>query len=101
MNEWFRSYLSRRTQFVSVGRSCSPLTNVALGVPQGSKLGPLLFLLYINDMSKVSNMLSFVPFADDTTIFVTGKSIHNLVDLVNREIVKVDEWLCVNRLSEC
>ena len=69
---WFSSYLSKRKQFVSVHGSTSDYLEVKCGVPQGSVLGPLLFLIYINDLPSVSKVLSFYVFADDTDIFYSS-----------------------------
>lgn len=97
--QWIRSYLFNRKQYVSINGSDSPLLPITVGVPQGSILGPLLFLIYINDMSKCSNVLSFVHFADDTTVFVEGNNLEDLHLVMNRELEKVDAWLCANKLS--
>jgi len=97
--EWFRSYLCDRRQCVDVSGTRSSFLDVRTGVPQGSVLGPVLFLLYINDMSRCSDMLNFVHFADDTTVFGCGKNIRDLSNLVNADLSRVFEWLCSNRLS--
>ena len=67
---WFSSYLSKHKQFVSVNGSTSDYLEVSCEVPQGSVLGPLLFLIYINDLPTVSKVLSFYVFADNTNIFI-------------------------------
>ena len=70
------------------------MSNIIFGVLQASVLGPVLFLLYINDMHRSSNQMLFVHFVDDTTVFA-----HNVHASLNRELVGVDNWLKTNRLS--
>ena len=101
MQHWFESYLTNRKQYVSIKNCNSSMSNIILGVPQGSVLGPVLFLLYINDSDiyRSSNQMHFVHFADDTTVFASDSDIYNVHATVNRELVGVDNWLKANRLS--
>jgi len=98
-NDWFNSYVSDRKQFVDVDGVRSDMLEIGSGVPQGSILGPVLFLLYINDMNRCSNRLKFIHFADDTTVFCSGQDINTLIDEVNEELVNICTWLYANRLS--
>lgn len=97
--DWFESYLSDRKQCVSVNGSMSSYLNVTCGVPQGSVLGPLLFLIYINDLPLSTSKLAFYLFADDTNIYCESKSLDQLQNIVNKELKKVKSWLEVNKLS--
>ena len=98
-NDWFVSYLSNRCQFVSLGDVTSDLQTVGCGVPQGSVLGPLLFLLYVNDFKHCSEVLDFHLFADDANLFYKHKSLTALEITLNNELVNVHNWLCANKLS--
>ena len=97
--EWFKSYLYNRKQYVSINSCKSSMENILCGVPQGSILGPLLFIIYVNDIVNVSSILKFVLFADDTTITFSHKNITNQYDMINRELHKVCDWFKVNKLS--
>jgi len=99
VHAWFESYLKDRRQFVSIGTTHSRVSTLNIGVPQGSVLGPLLFLLYINDLSRSSDILNCVHFADDTTLFLSNENVNSLAHLANIELLNVDTWLRANRLS--
>ena len=96
---WFKSYLSNRQQFVSINDSNSSYLNIKCGVPQGSILGPLLFLIYINDIVNSSPILSFILFADDTNILLSHKNLTELINVINCELSKVSSWFKCNKLS--
>ena len=96
---WFKSYLTNRKQFVHLNGVNSTTEHVTCGVPQGSVLGPLLFLLYINDLPNISKVLKFYLFADDTNIYYESKNLNNLEKFMNKELEKLYEWLSINRLS--
>ena len=96
---WFNSYLSNRSPYVSVTGCNSSHLNVTCGVPQGSVLGPLLFLIYINDLPKSSSKLSFYLFADDTNIYFESSSLSTLQKVVNKELSRIKKWLDANKLA--
>ena len=97
--KWFESYLSERTQYVTYNSVKSARERVNCGVPPGSILGPLLFLLYINDLSSVSEYCYSVLFADDTNVFISGENVNVLCSRLNDELEGIREWLCCNKLS--
>ena len=99
MLEWFRSYLSKRKQYISINGQSSELLDITCGVPQGSVLGPLLFLIYINGLPNVSEVLDFYLFADDTNIYYESKTLDDIEKTLNEELNKLFIWLNVNRLS--
>ena len=98
-NQWFRSYLSNRKQKVFVNGVESNFLLVNSGVPQGSILGPFLFLIYINDFEKATNYFSLRLFADDTSLTATGKDLDVLFQRIYSELPAIYEWLCSNRLT--
>ena len=96
--ELLKSFISNRKYFVSVNGSTSETKTVNIGVPQGSTLGPLLFLLYVNDMSNSSSILNFKQFTDDTTITHSGPNLELLTKEIEQELSKVLDWLLANKL---
>ena len=97
--KWFESYLATRTQYVDFGGVSSDTQYIKCGVPQGSILGPLLFLLYINDLSRVSSVIFSLLFADDSNMFMSGRNPNTMIKSMNVEMVKIIEWLQVNKLT--
>ena len=96
---WFKSYLHNRTQFVEIGNTKSSYETIVCGIPQGSTLGPLLFLLYINDLPNCSKKLSFPIFADDTNMFYTCDKLQHLETIMNEELKLVFKYCDINNLS--
>ena len=99
VNDWFRWYLFDRKQITAVGNCVSDSLITQCGVPQGSVLGPLLFLLYVNDIVNSSKQFSFHLFADDTNILYAHRNLHQLEKIVNSELIQVSNWLQANKLT--
>ena len=90
--KWFTDYLYNRKQYVFYNSCKSVYKNILCGVPQGSILGPLLFILYVNDITYTSNVLEFVLFADDTTITYSHSEVITKFDMINNELQEVTNW---------
>jgi hypothetical protein len=97
--DWFKDYLYNRKQYVYYNSCDSELKDIICGVPQGSILGPLLFILYVNDIINTSNVLDVILFADDTTILYSNKDIRSKFGLINNELKEVSNWFRANKLS--
>ena len=95
-NGWFRSYLSSRKQLVSVEGKNSKLLDVTCGVPQGSILGPLLFIIYINDMRFAIKHSNVHHFSDDTNLLHTNKCLKTTRKEVTEDLKNLFDWLCSN-----
>ena len=98
-NTWINDYLTDRQQYVLYCGSESSYQTIKCGVPQGSILGPLLFLLYINDLANVSTLLHSIIFADDTNLFISGTNLQDMSRIMNNELKLLVEWLKCNKLS--
>ena len=97
--QWFNSYLSDRTQFTFVNEQESTLNYIRYGVPQGSVLGPLLFLIYINDMNRAIKHSKIKHFADDTNILYISRSLKKINKQINHDLSRIVQWLRTNRIS--
>ena len=97
--DWFKSYLSDRSQYVSFKSTNSDKFNLNCGVPQGSVLGPLLFIIYTNDLPNILKSSRVILFADDTTIFIKGKNKNILYKLIQKDLDLVTDWFKANKLS--
>jgi len=97
-NDWFRNYLQNRKQYVSLEGTNSNLSAIQLGVPQGSILGPILFLIYINDIQHATT-LNLLSYADDTTVYTSGATLRGIIPKLNEELGNLNQWFMANKLS--
>ena len=104
--EWFKSYLSNRQQYVEFKGCRSTLRDITTGVPQGSILGPLLFIIYMNDIAHATTLFNVFCFADDTTFYSNLQRFleatpagSTVSSTINKELDKIVKWLAVNKLS--
>ena len=96
---WFRTYLTGRRQYVHVNGKNSEEMVLNYSVPQGSILGPLLFILYINDLPQVSKLAEYIFYADDANIIITADSYENLKNKVDSVLQKINAWVSINGLK--
>ena len=97
--EWIQSYLENRKQFVSFNNCHSEILNVSCGVPQGSIFEPKLFIIYISDICKVSQVFKYILFADDTNLLCCDRDLNELVRVINGGLGQLQTWFFINRLS--
>ena len=98
-NKWACSYLENRSQYVCINDSNSDCMKVSCGVPQGSILGPALFILYVNDMCNVSSVVKSILFADDTNLFLVGDDLKEMCETMSFELDKMSRWFQANKLK--
>ena len=96
--KWLESYLTNRKQFVEIKDAKSKTLGIECGVPQGSILGPLLYLLYVNDICFASDC-NILSFADDTSLYLADSNLAKLFKKANEEVNKLYDWFCSNKLS--
>ena len=99
MFKWIESYLTGRSQYVIFDGKVSETRSIKCGVPQGSILGPLLFILSVNDICNVSPILFKILFADDTCVLISGNHLNNLIKMLNIELISLNNWFKANKLS--
>ena len=97
-HKWFSSYLTDRQQFVTYSGMKSQNQVIKCGVPQGSILGPLLFLIYINDLATVCKNTFPILFADDSNLFISGRDSDLIMKTLNEELKEISIWLKANKL---
>ena len=103
----FQNNLTKRSQNVQYNDTSSSIREIETGVPQGSILGPMLFIIYMNDIHTVSDKFSFILYADDTTLIIplcpfshcSDNDMNYVSTMINLELTKISDWLAVNKLS--
>lgn len=98
-NTWLKNYLDNRCQYMQINDVRSNMLKITQGVPQGSVLGPKLFILYINDICSVTNEFNYVLFADDTTLYCSGENLELLLSKAKKGLQRLKNWFDLNKLS--
>ena len=97
-HDWFRSYLSNRSQFVAIDGERSSTKSITTGVPQGSVLGPLLFILFINDLPNINSKVQFILYADDANIIITAETEAEIISILEELCRDLVQWVNINGL---
>ena len=95
---WFENYLTNHKQFIAYKNKYASFETIKCGVLQGSILGPLLFLIYVNNLNQLSNILDPIMFTDDTNLFYPHHQIKTLLETVNCELNNIHQWFRANKL---
>ena len=98
-HDWIKSYLANREQYVHIRGKNSSMEKLEFGVPQGSILGPLLFVIYINDLPRIQQLVKFILYADDANIFITGKNMGKIEEKFTQLSNAIFDWVGGNGLS--
>lgn len=96
---WFVSYFCARKQYTVIDKVSSDTLPVFYGIPQGSILGPLLFIIFVNDIVKVSSVVRFILYADDTSVLLSSSNLEQLFRSMNTELVSISRWFTNNKLT--